>query len=645
MSEDFALFLQYLLSLPQTIAESHISLYEMELNGFLWGTSHFGRAVGPDAVFTTLGQMTPFLKLLETQNAFDSLPCRIELTVEDLRRIHEHAAWSEKILDRKPEKQQALRERHREQYGSLREGATDLTFKDLYRLWYCISDARFERSKDIAGIADEGEREDTQSAFLYSEFPVDLRLLEHRTVLAPFLRSTLDTYLTDFREGRVFWPENVLVWEEQERHVFDALLPLERFGTRFYVSQQTFLGADGEWIEGFKPVETLLVLMQEGRIALAGVRLNEQGTLDLLLNVLQPEPQKKMVMVPPLPPEERRKRELLKVYSEVVKRFDLDSFRKEYADNPVALAVVRRITSPEFLRTVGEGIRERKRWQEQYGKVYAEEMRHLQEKSALAGRDLMVMQEQSERASEDLRHTFEAHKPELARLREYSEQTAKDLARDMEAFAGVAKALQAPFEAIAEIGRQSVQVPNILASGAPAFVPGIRQEPMLTFAASSSRRQLQPDEMIISREYYEQLRDAYERQEAQELPQTAAGNPKTSKKAVGRPPKIQWIQGNICDGNKSPIIPQNQHVPIALCQTILALTDSKDRGSWRVEVDALYEAHEHQEEGTWLGLKKEEREKFKKLLRNHVPRINGFFVDKGYTEWLSKDARSVTRQY
>lgn len=434
VNEDFLLFLHSFLYISENFVEQYRPLYLMELNGLLWGTSHFFEAHDPENVAQlSSGQLYLLLDLLKTEKAFDSLPCKISFTARGLLDIKEHLAWSEKMLERRPEKQKALQERHKQLLENIREGTMKLTYKELYSLSYVVSHARSRRGQQIEEITNETKRDDTRSAFLYCGFPIDLLLFENRETLVPFFRSYLDSYLEAFREGRVHWPQNVLTWKRQEQQVLHVLHPMqERFGERFSVSHEDF-GVDDQWIEGLKPVETLLTLVCLDRIGISSVRMNDMGTLDLCILMREQQAKPTLVQIPPLP------------------------------------------------------------------------------------------------ASENL-----------------SEDTV------------------------------------------PMAPP---------------------------------------------------------KKMLGRPPKIQYLLGNICDANKTQIIPEKMTMLVALCSTILRLTDDKDRGKWRIEIDTLYEEHQQKPEGTWMSLGKVRQEKFKKFIRNHIPRINGFFRDKGHSEWLGKDAMSVTRQY
>lgn len=219
-----------------------------------------------------------------------------------------------------------------------------------------------------------------------------------------------------------------------------------------------------------------------------------------------------LVQIHPLSASEQRKRELLTVYEEVLKKFDLKSFHRKYADNPVALATMHRFTSPEFLRIAGEITREQKRWNEQYGQVYEEEMRRLQERDGLLEKNLHAMQEETQRASEELQRMFDAHKPDLERLQEFSAKTAKELTRDLETIDRVTKDLHEPF-AVAASALQSLQMSKVLTALDSAMVDN-RQSLVMPLPTTSQERRLRSGEMIISTEDYTKfLQSDRERQE------------------------------------------------------------------------------------------------------------------------------------
>ncbi len=642
VNEDLLLFLHYFLSILKTFKEEYRPFYVMELDGLLWGTSHFSKTHDPGNITQlSSGQLYFLLDLLKTQKAFDSLPCKISFTARGLLDIKENLVWSEKILERRPEKQKVLQERHKNLLENIREGTMDLTYKELYGLSYVVSDARSRRGQQIEEIPNETKREDSRSAFLFCGFPVDLLLFENQKTLSPFFRSYLDSYLEAFRNGRVHWRQNVLTWNQQEKHVMDVLRPLqERFGEQLFISREDFLGVDGQWIEGFKPVETLLALSLD-RIGISSVRMNDKGTLDLCILM---KPKQALVQISPLPASEQRKRELLTVYDDVLKKFDLKSFKEKYVENPVAMATMHRVMSPEFLRIAGEITREQKHWKEQYGKAYEEEIQRLKASSGFQTKEFQEMQEQMQEASEEMQSMFIAHKPDLERLQEYSAKTAKDLTRDLETIDKVTKELNEPF-AVATSALQSLQTSEVLTALDTAMVDN-RQSLVLPLPTISQERRLRSGEMIVTTEDYIKLsQENRARQQPLENLSKDAIPTMPPKKTLGRPPKIQYLRGNICDGNKTSIIHEKMTVLVALCSTILRLTDDKDRGRWRIEHDVLYEAHQQKPDGTWMELGEIEQEKFKKLLRNHIPRINGFFEAKGHSEWLGRDAVSVTRQY
>ncbi|MFH1011692.1 MAG: hypothetical protein V1784_10725 [bacterium] len=228
---------------------------------------------------------------------------------------------------------------------------------------------------------------------------------------------------------------------------------------------------------------------------------------DLLLILEEQEeaaikPIRTLVQLPALSQDEQRKRELLKVYDEVLKKFDLKSFREKYADNPVISAIIRRITSPEFLRMVGRGIEERKRWNQQFEKAYGEEMKKLSAQSDALKDESKKLHKEAERARDELHRMFTAHQPDLERLQNYSTQAAKALTRDLDAIEAVTTKITEPLQAVSGAVQRMIQTPIVYApSLAVEYDQG--HETVLSLP-KPIQPHLRPDQVIIS--YAELLR-------------------------------------------------------------------------------------------------------------------------------------------
>ncbi len=116
-----------------------------------------------------------------------------------------------------------------------------------------------------------------------------------------------------------------------------------------------------------------------------------------------------------------------------------------------------------------------------------------------------------------------------------------------------------------------------------------------------------------------------------------------TKTKRGRPPAIKFFSGSICDGQKNAIISKKYQIPVSICRTILELTDSKARNKWVIGIDEFYEAYEGNTGISWGEIGKQDQEKTKKLLRNHVPKINNLFKAVEQDEWLHRTPDSIER--
>ena len=160
---------------------------------------------------------------------------------------------------------------------------------------------------------------------------------------------------------------------------------------------------------------------------------------DLLLaleNPTQETPPKavesKGVRIPPLVGEELEKRKLLDEYDRLLKSVDLKAFRQKYKENPAVLETLQRVTSPEFLRMVGEGIEHRRKTEERYAKIAEEAVKKTIENIPALLKVHKQMEEQTKKASAELERMFTAYRPSLQKLAEFSAATASALSRDLE---------------------------------------------------------------------------------------------------------------------------------------------------------------------------------------------------------------------
>ena len=226
---------------------------------------------------------------------------------------------------------------------------------------------------------------------------------------------------------------------------------------------------------------------------------------DLLLFLdEQEEKHKQLVVLESWKKDEKTKRkQLQKDYEEMMNKIDLQELEKRYKNNPAVEAAVKRITSPEFLKQVGESIK----YQESLKKSFEDSMGHqlkvLSEQLDSSG--FKRMQEQAQEANEQFKKALEHAMPSI----EAFERQRETLAENAQA---VTAALNAAMPSMVEYGKMMSEQNeliqnasrNLLTSNSPISI-------------SPSVPVLPSDAVIITREEYleyERLKARYRTDQA-----------------------------------------------------------------------------------------------------------------------------------
>ncbi|MDP6575872.1 MAG: hypothetical protein QF755_05275 [Candidatus Peribacteraceae bacterium] len=110
-------------------------------------------------------------------------------------------------------------------------------------------------------------------------------------------------------------------------------------------------------------------------------------------------------------------------------------------------------------------------------------------------------------------------------------------------------------------------------------------------------------------------------------------------------PRVVITTRGVCDESGEVIISNRKQAPLAICKSLLNLTEGQPENEWRIEVDTLYEEFQGKTEGAWLDLSKAEQQKFHKYLLNHIESINDLFNRVGAQNWVLKDGKAIIRLY
>ncbi len=133
--------------------------------------------------------------------------------------------------------------------------------------------------------------------------PVRLLFLSEGQKVSDAFKATLDDYFIAFsrsRGKRISWRANILPWHRQTATLFSILgRKQELFGSdEIYFSQKDFSSLDPFVLDGYKPIEVLLILARQKRINVDGVdKMPDGKTIQLKIRMKQTViPHKKSVV-------------------------------------------------------------------------------------------------------------------------------------------------------------------------------------------------------------------------------------------------------------------------------------------------------------------------------------------------------------
>lgn len=137
------------------------------------------------------------------------------------------------------------------------------------------------------------------------------RFLRHNPIRLLFLSSpqktqkafseALDQYLIDFQRKRIKWDANILPYNRQTVTLFSIFSrKQELFGDSFWFSEKDFSAIDPLVLDGYKPIETLLILARQKRIDVHEAnRMEGLSTIRLRIKMnMNVEPKKKEEKAP-----------------------------------------------------------------------------------------------------------------------------------------------------------------------------------------------------------------------------------------------------------------------------------------------------------------------------------------------------------
>lgn len=117
--------------------------------------------------------------------------------------------------------------------------------------------------------------------------PIRLLFLSSPKKIQKAFSEALDQYLIDFQRKRIKWDANILPYNRQTVTLFSIFSrKQELFGDSFWFSQKDFSTIDPLVLDGYKPIEALLILARQGRIDVQEAGAMEGlSTIRLLINM------------------------------------------------------------------------------------------------------------------------------------------------------------------------------------------------------------------------------------------------------------------------------------------------------------------------------------------------------------------------
>lgn len=156
-------------------------------------------------------------------------------------------------------------------WGKLEEGALFTNLGESDHLCTSIITARQEvigrdHHKDMSDNPHKDPVIDSTEKFV-EYTPIRLLFMSAPKKIHEAFTEVLDQYLIDFQKKKIDWSANILSWNRQTVTLFSILSRKQQiYEDSFWFSPKDFNSIDPLILDGYKPIETLLVLSRQGRI-------------------------------------------------------------------------------------------------------------------------------------------------------------------------------------------------------------------------------------------------------------------------------------------------------------------------------------------------------------------------------------------